>query len=112
MSYIKQILDYFFKHDIPENLKSRVYQRLSNPRDDSERDKALKQLWDEIDMDTSEDWEVSYNRIESVMRKKSNKNARLHSIQYWVRIAAVWLIPFIMMCTSGYFFISSTCWRN
>lgn len=107
MSYIKQILDYFFKHDIPENLKSRVYQRLSNPRDDSERDKALKQLWDEIDMDTSEDWEVSYNRIESVMRKKSNKNARLHSIQYWVRIAAVWLIPFIMMCTSGYFFISS-----
>lgn len=88
MSYIKQILDYFFKHDIPENLKSRVYQRLSNPRDDSERDKALKQLWDEIDMDTSEDWEVSYNRIESVMRKKSNKNARLHSIQYWVRIAA------------------------
>lgn len=108
MSYIKQILDYFFKHDIPENLKSRVYQRLSNPRDDSERDKALKQLWDEIDMDTSEDWEKAYGRIESVMRKKSNKNARLHSIQYWVRIAAVWLIPFIMMCTSGYFFISST----
>lgn len=89
MSYIKQILDYFFKHDIPENLKSRVYQRLSNPRDDSERDKALKQLWDEIDMDTSEDWEVSYNRIESVMHKKSNKNARLHSIQYWVRIACM-----------------------
>lgn len=81
MSYIKQILDYFFKHDIPENLKSRVYQRLSNPRDDSERDKALKQLWDEIDMDTSEDWEKAYGRIESVMGKKSNKNARLHSIQ-------------------------------
>ena len=41
------------------------------------------------------------------MHKTSNNNARLHSIQYWVRIAAVWLIPFIMMCTSGYFFISS-----
>lgn len=108
MSYIKQIIDYFFKHDIPENLKARVYQRLTSQREDTERDEALKQLWNEIDAESSEDWEKAYTRVESVIHRGNNNKIRFRSIQYWSRIAAIWLVPFIMLCTSGYFFVNST----
>ncbi len=106
MSYIKQILDYFFKHDeISDNLKSRVYHRLVNPCKDMERDEALKQLWNEIDVDSSLEWEKSYDEVEATIHNKKKKT--IYSLHYCMRIAAVWFFPFIMLCTSAYFYFNN-----
>lgn len=107
MSYIKQIIEYYFKHDVTEELKSRVYKRIIHPRNDTERDEALKNLWNEIEIDNSEDWEKSYNKVTSAIYKKEKKSVKLRPLQYWYRIAAIWILPFLMFCTSGYLYMSS-----
>lgn len=107
MSYIKQILDYFFKNDVPENLKSRVYKRLVSPINDEERDRTLESLWNELETDASTDWEKAYSNVESVIHKKEKKTIRLKPLQYWSRIAAIWFVPLVMFCGSVYFYMNS-----
>lgn len=108
MSYIKQILEYFFKNDVPENLKSRVYKRLVSPVNDEERDKALESLWNELETDASADWGKAYSNVESAIHKKEKKTISLKPLQYWSRIAAIWFVPFVMLCGSVYFYMNSS----
>lgn len=104
MSYIKQILDYFFKHDVSDDLKSRVYSRMFYPEKDKERDTAVKELWDNIKFDDSQEWEKAYKKIQPVIDKDNDKKRRFISLYNFSRIAAVWFVPFVMLCTSGYLY--------
>lgn len=104
MSYIKQILDYFFKHDVSDDLKSRVYSRMFYPEEDKERDNAVKDLWDNIKLEDSQEWEEAYNRVQSVIDKDNDKKRRFRLFYTFGRIAAVWFVPFVMLCTSAYMY--------
>lgn len=107
MGYIKEILEYFFKHETAYNIKSRVYKRLLSPRNDKERDEALKLLWDELDSDASADWKEAYDNVEAVIHKNVNRKIHIHYFKKWYQIAAIWVFPFIMLCASGYFYMNS-----
>ena len=47
MSYLRQIIDYFFHHTFSEELEKRVHQRLVQPGDEPEREEAFRSLWRE-----------------------------------------------------------------
>lgn len=108
MSYIKQIINHFFHHDTSEELKERVYHRLLFPYEDKEREEALRQVWDELEIENeqnSKDWEVTFNRMKPSfdVQKDSDRECRIFPYRRML-VAASWLIPFIMFCASGYFY--------
>ena len=49
MSYIKKIVDYFFHHDLSEEMTWKVHRRLIKKEDRPEVDSALQSVWDTID---------------------------------------------------------------
>ena len=104
MSYIKQILDYFFRHDVSDDLKSRVYSRMFYPEKDEERDSAVKDLWNNIKLEDSQEWEKAYNRIQPIIDKDKNSKKQFRLFHTFSRIAAIWFLPFVMLCTSGYLY--------
>lgn len=111
MSYIKQIIDFFFYHNISsEELKERVQHRIVHPLKDTERDEALKNIWDKLGQTLSKDssWEESFQQLKPSLRAFDTSQG-YHPSKFtkrWIRIAAIWGIPFLMFITSGYFYYS------
>lgn len=108
MNYIKQIINLFFQtKEVSCDIKNKVYHRLVVPKEDEMRDEVLEKIWNEIACEEkySKDWEKSFNEIEYRLGKVSNK--QIYSIR-WKQIAAIWLLPFLMLCTSGYWFFSKS----
>lgn len=111
MSYIKQIINYFFYHRTSEEVKSRVYLRLLSPQEDKEREEALRQIWNELKTEKDLDkngWEKAFHKIQPSLYSQNHSSKEPRILPYrWVQIAAVWFIPFIMLCASGYFYFFS-----
>lgn len=114
MSYIKEIVNFFFRHNVSENIKRRVYDRMLYPKQDPERDKAFRQIWDRLDLSECRDDKVekSLAIVENTLFKDKQNNKLVvshHSFwKNWKSIAAVWIIPFIMLCASAYFYFNTS----
>lgn len=112
MSYIKHIVNYFFHHNVSEELKNRVYHRMIYPLKDNERDEALQEIWKELGNEQhcheDESVEKAFERIRPNLKDPVGRPKRINlPFTKWIRLASMWLIPFIMLCTSGYFYFSA-----
>ena len=61
---IRDIIDYYSGHNVPDEIKERVLDRISNTQDDKEANEAFRELWDKADSAYMEEEEISaaYNR--------------------------------------------------
>lgn len=114
MSYIKEIVNFFFRHNVSGSIKRRVYDRMLCPKQDPERDEAFQQIWNELDLSECREEEVEKNLaiVENRLFKNVQDNNLVvsrHSFwKSWKGIAAVWIIPFLMLCTSAYFYFNTS----
>lgn len=46
---IRDIIDYYSGHNVPDEIKERVLDRISNTQDDKEANEAFRELWDKAD---------------------------------------------------------------
>ena len=62
---IRDIIDYYSGHNVPDEIKERVLDRISNTQDDKEANEAFRELWDKADSAYMEEEEISaaYNRL-------------------------------------------------
>ena len=62
---IRDIIDYYSGHNVPDKIKERVLDRISNTQDDKEANEAFRELWDKADSAYMEEEEISaaYNRL-------------------------------------------------
>ena len=113
MSYIKEIVNFFFHHNVSGNIKRRVYDRMLHPSQDQERDNALRQIWNGLEASECNNDEIEKNLavVENILFKGKKEEKTIVSSQSfwhgWGKIAAVWTIPFIMLCASAYFYFST-----
>ncbi len=42
---IRDIIDYYSGHNVPDEIKERVLDRISNTQDDKEANEAFRELW-------------------------------------------------------------------
>ena len=61
MSYIKEIVNFFFHHNVSGNIKRRVYDRMLHPSQDQERDNALRQIWNGLEASECNNDEIEKN---------------------------------------------------
>lgn len=94
---IRDIIAYFSEHEVSEDIRERVLQRIAYTENDKEADNALKDLWDKADrayMD-SEDVEKAFHtfteKVHCIGRQK--KQERRH---WTLKVAAV-TIPLLLI---------------
>ncbi len=108
MGKIGKIIDYFFYHSFSQEIVDRVHARLLVKKDEKEQDETWKKIWEEIgfpelDRETSA---VAYGRLQKKLGLTSEIKSKHKSFRfpYWLRIAAVWLIPVLLFFSSIYMF--------
>ena len=113
MSYIKKIVDYFFHHDLPEEMNWKIHRRLLKKEDRPEVDEALQSVWDTMgfpEMNEARPRQaysiLSRNLGFTEQKKSASKNVRI--MPFWVKLTAIWLLPLIMFSTSVYFYWQAT----
>lgn len=106
-NYIQKLINYFFHHKVSDELTARMYERMSFPREDKEREEVLSHIWDELEgVDCpEEEVDAAFRRLEHTLERKSiGGQLRERKKVSWGRIAALWVLPFIMLCGSAYFY--------
>lgn len=109
MSYIKKIVDYFFHHDFSEETIRKVHQRLTKGDDRPEVDDALLSVWDtmgfpEMDENHSEQAFSQLSRQLGFSEQKEPVWKSLRPTSFVMKLAAIWLLPLIMLSSSVYFY--------
>lgn len=81
---IRDIIDYYSGHNVPDEIKERVLDRISNTQDDKEANEAFRELWDKADSAYMEEEEISaaYNRLFETNhgKTKSVRNQKRNAI--------------------------------
>jgi len=109
MSYIKKIVDYFFHHDFSEETIRKVHQRLTKGDDRPEVDDALLSVWDtmgfpEMNENHSEQAFSQLSRQLGFSEQKEPVRKSLRPTSFVMKLAAIWLLPLIMLSFSVYFY--------
>ena len=96
-----QIVKYFFRHQVSDEIASKVQDRLVHTSHDL--DPVLRELWDECEEGTADDasTETAYQRLLSSLPGSSG-SGRLP----WLKIAAIWIVPFTLMGLAAFFYAS------
>lgn len=108
-NYIHKIIDFFFHHEVSDEITERVYNRMVFPVEDKAREEAVSQIWDKLDDASCSDEKIEkafYNLETSLGLKKEEQTVELVHREHirntkrinWGRVAAIWTIPFIMVC--------------
>lgn len=117
-NYIHKIIDFFFHHEVSDEITERVYNRMVFPVEDKAREEAVSHIWDKLDDASCSDEKIEkafYNLETSLGLKKEEQTVELVHREHirntkrinWGRVAAIWTIPFIMVCFSAYYYYSA-----
>ena len=109
MSYLRQIIDYFFHHTFSGELEKRVHQRLVQSGDEPEREEAFRSLWREAD--EAQLPQAAVDRSFQVLQEKlqlplsaSSRTGKVVRFPGWLKMAASYLIPVLMLSVSAYLY--------
>ena len=112
MSYLRQIIDYFFHHTFSGELEKRVHQRLVQPGDEPEREEAFRSLWREAGDAKMPQAEIDHSF--GILQEKlqlplsvSSRKGKMVRFPGWFRIAASYLIPVLLLSVSAYLYRAS-----
>lgn len=103
--YIHQIIKYFFSHEVSGELRNRVHRRMADGGDAPECDKAMREVWDSLDLAAMPDSDVAhaYDNLNRTLFGSVRKSPS----HRWFRIAAIWFLPVLMVSGSLYYFLSA-----
>ena len=101
--YIQNIIKYFFNHDVTENTKKKVQDRLAYLTDNANSEEAFREIWDNIENDVLDI--DSTNRAYKRFMKALYGHQGLSTRSSWLRIAAISAITIIMAIS--FFYMSS-----
>lgn len=102
--YIQQIVRYFFHHDVKDEIATRVQDRLVLGGDVA--DDAFREIWDECGEATADDAKTSeaFAKVSAAVFGSEPKRGRFP----WLKMAAAWGIPLIVLGAAAYFYTSAT----
>lgn len=93
---IRDIIDYYTDHDVSDEIKERVLERVSGSKDNEEVNDALSSLWNQAESACMSEDAISeaYKRLPIVDKK--NEKSKIVKLFTWQRAVAV-LIPLVML---------------
>lgn len=103
---IRDIIDYYTGHEVSDDIKDRVLERISGSADSEEANDAYRDLWDKADSAYMSEDEISaaYNRIFSQDDENEKANVKTLQIFTWARVAAV-VVPLLLLVVFGKLYV-------
>lgn len=94
---IRDIIEYYIGHEVSDDIRARVLERISCLKDDKEANTAFQDLWNKADSAYMDEEELSaaYARFRKTDCQQPIPSKRLH-IFTWARVAAV-VVPLLML---------------
>lgn len=103
-SRIKDIIDFFGKHNVSEQIKLKVWRLMLIHRDDSDADYAYKKLWEEAGKEEIYNNDLNEKTERQKIAFQSTRNSKEQVVRlWWSRIAAV-LLPLLIIVSAINFF--------
>lgn len=107
MSNVRKIIQGYFNGIYPENVRKNFATWLNNPKDAKEKDEALLEVWDNIDIKSDSTTEKSYNKLKSRIfpdiNMSSEKKSSFFSLRILYRAAAILLLPLLSVAVTYLF---------
>lgn len=102
---IKDIIAYYTEHEVSDDIRERVLDRISGSINDQETDAAFRQLWNTADAAFMDEYEISaaYHQIQAKISEKPRAVTK-RPVFTWTRFAAV-LVPLLMLVVFGKIYI-------
>ena len=102
--YIQQIVRYFFHHEVKDEIATRVQQRIVLGGNDA--DDAFREIWAECGEASADEakTEEAFAKISSAVFGSQPREVRFP----WLKMAAMWVAPIIMVSAAAYFYISAS----
>ena len=101
--YYHDIIRYFFHHQASEEIIDRVQKRILHSQDDA--DDVMREIWERLDDELLDDADVE-NAYEQTADTVFGRESHTRSLS-WMRIAAIWAVPFLFLCGSMFFYINA-----
>lgn len=100
---IKDIIYYFFHHRISGRTADKVYHRMLTTEGSKETEEVFSRIWRELDDATCppEEVEQAWRRVEAGISAPKVRRWQ------WARMAAMWLVPLSLLCSTVYFYYQS-----
>ena len=110
-AYLDHIIKYFFHHKVSEEIASRVQDRLVHS--DDEADASLRDIWDELEGTTIDEpaAEKAFQQMTSTLfgeKEEEEETVLPVSHRPWLRIAAMWAVPLLILGAAAWFYTSAT----
>ncbi len=111
MGYIKNIVGYFYHHQFSNEMVEKVQSRLTATHHEKEKDEALLSVWNDIGFPkmSSEALNHAYSSVE---QRAGLKDSSSFNYSYWLKLAAIWTLPFLLLCASLYLYHKSSVREN
>ena len=112
MSDIQKIITYFFHHSFSKDMIDRVHRRMMAEKNEKEQDEACFSLWEEIGFPEDERRsEEAFKRLQRRLDLPGPKPA-LSLFSKWARIAALWILPLVLLASSIYMYKDASTIRH
>lgn len=103
-NYIQKVITYFFHHQVSDEIAHRVYKRMTTPVEDKERDKVIQDIWEELEEANCPDEQIAQAFQKIIPSYQPAPEVVKQNQIHWGKIAAMWILPLMMLCSSGYLF--------
>ena len=102
--YFHHIVKYFFHHEVSDEITSRVHNRMALTPNDA--DDAFHELWNECAEASADDTSIddAYQKLTSAL---PGGNSFIIKHLSWLKIAAIWVLPLLMLGASVYYYTSA-----
>ena len=103
---IRDIIDYYSGHEVSNDIRKKVLERISSSTDDKEANDAFRALWDKADSVYMDEADVSaaYERLFSLDETDGKSKAKSLQIFTWARVVAV-VVPLLMLVVFGKIYV-------
>ena len=103
-AYLDQIIKYFFRHEVSEEITERVQDRLVHSDDDA--DASMREIWDGLEATPMDEAaaERAYQQMSSTLFGKEETPVKRLP---WLRIAAMWAIPLLVLGAAVWYYTSA-----
>ncbi len=95
-----QILSSFFHNSFPEDIRKKVELWLLNPHSLLEKEKALRMIWDEIELEPDNSTKESFIKTQNKINSQTN-NSSTRKIPYFLWIAKIAVIMLLILLPAG-----------
>jgi len=89
MSKVQQIIKLFFQHEHPEDVQSGFFRWMSKSTSTAEKDAAMQQIWEELEVEKDASTETSYYQV---LDKIGRPRTRIIPYTKLAKVAAVLLL--------------------